>query len=252
MPLEQATQDERYEQATTDFGAALARLARSYEIDRDSSVTFFRRSISPCGAAWTASQGSVGSARGSTAWPTTSRRRTSSASVGFDRRRSSISRTSRRRSSIGCRRRGWIANRRWISSTRFWRRTICRVTSERVTNTRILALGFWGTFSRAMPVWITKRWSARGSLGRSMTSTAVALRDPLQQRLAAGHNDRREPVPNWDIPTLAGAGALRSTADDLLKLIAAELGYTASPLAPAMRSMLTVRRPHEARRPPAK
>ena len=27
------------------------------------------------------------------------------------------------------------------------------------------------------------------------------------------------PVPNWDLPTLAGAGGLRSTGDDLLKFV---------------------------------
>ncbi len=77
----------------------------------------------------------------------------------------------------------------------------------------------------------------------AMASTAVTLTDPLRQRLAAGHNDRRERVPNWDIPTLAGAGAIRSTANDMLILLAAELGYVPSPLAPAMKAMLAVRRP---------
>jgi D-alanyl-D-alanine-carboxypeptidase/D-alanyl-D-alanine-endopeptidase len=76
-----------------------------------------------------------------------------------------------------------------------------------------------------------------------MASTAITLTDPLKQRFAAGHNDQRERVPSWDIPTLAGAGALRSTADDVLKLLAAQLGYAPSPLAPAMASMLAVRRP---------
>src|SRR5206468_7879062 len=77
----------------------------------------------------------------------------------------------------------------------------------------------------------------------TMTSTAVALTDALRQRLAPGHNARRERVPNWDIPTLAGAGALRSTANDLLIFLAANLGYTVSPLSPAMTSMLAIRRP---------
>ena len=77
----------------------------------------------------------------------------------------------------------------------------------------------------------------------SMTSTAIALPGALRQRLAAGHNDRGERVPNWDIPTLAGAGAIRSTANDMLILLAAELGYVPSSLAPAMKAMLAVRRP---------
>jgi serine-type D-Ala-D-Ala carboxypeptidase/endopeptidase len=50
-------------------------------------------------------------------------------------------------------------------------------------------------------------------------------------------------VPNWDSPTLAGAVALRSTANDLLTFLSANLGYVKTALAPAMAAMLTVRRP---------
>ena len=52
-----------------------------------------------------------------------------------------------------------------------------------------------------------------------------------------------EGVANWDSPTLARVGALRSTANDLLTFLAANLGYTKSPLAPALAAMLKVRRP---------
>jgi hypothetical protein len=76
-----------------------------------------------------------------------------------------------------------------------------------------------------------------------MKSTAITLSDGQKKRLAAGHDAQRERVPNWDLPTLAGAGALRSTANDLLNFIAANLRTTSSPLAPAISSMLTVRRP---------
>ena len=76
-----------------------------------------------------------------------------------------------------------------------------------------------------------------------MKSTAIALSAALQKRLAPGHNPQGERVPNWDIPTLAGAGAIRSTANDLLTFLAANLGYMKSPLAPAMASMLRTRRP---------
>src|ERR1700730_3428997 len=47
---------------------------------------------------------------------------------------------------------------------------------------------------------------------------------------------------NWDLTTLAGAGALRSTANDMLTFLAANLGYTESPLSAAMTAMLSVRR----------
>ena len=76
-----------------------------------------------------------------------------------------------------------------------------------------------------------------------MTSTAATLTPALQARLAAGHSPTLQPVPNWDLAALAGAGALRSTANDLLTFLAANLGYTQTPLAPAMARMLTVRRP---------
>jgi D-alanyl-D-alanine-carboxypeptidase/D-alanyl-D-alanine-endopeptidase len=76
-----------------------------------------------------------------------------------------------------------------------------------------------------------------------MASTAIALSPDLKGRLAVGHSAMLQPVPPWDLPTLAGAGALRSTTTDLLTFLAANLGYTTSPLAPAMKAMLDVRRP---------
>jgi hypothetical protein len=52
------------------------------------------------------------------------------------------------------------------------------------------------------------------------------------------------PAANSDLPTpLAGAGALRSSANDMLTFLEAFLGYKKSPLAPAMKAMLAVRRP---------
>ena len=67
-----------------------------------------------------------------------------------------------------------------------------------------------------------------------MTNTTVTLTPELRARLATGYNAAGEAVPNWDMPTLAGAGALRSTANDLLKFVAANLGLTKSDLWPAM------------------
>jgi CubicO group peptidase (beta-lactamase class C family) len=77
----------------------------------------------------------------------------------------------------------------------------------------------------------------------SMTSTHIRFRDPEKSRLAIGHNSRLAAVGNWGFDALAGAGALHSTANDLLKFLAAVLGYAKSPLAPAMAAMLDVRRP---------
>jgi CubicO group peptidase (beta-lactamase class C family) len=75
-----------------------------------------------------------------------------------------------------------------------------------------------------------------------MSDTRIALTPDMQSRLAVGHDQRRNPVPNWDLPTLAGAGALRSTANDMLSFLALHLGYTASELSPAAAAMLAERR----------
>ena len=56
-----------------------------------------------------------------------------------------------------------------------------------------------------------------------MESTVITFTEELEERLARGHNSAGE-VPNWDIPTLAGAGAIRSTARDMLTFLAANMG----------------------------
>jgi CubicO group peptidase (beta-lactamase class C family) len=76
-----------------------------------------------------------------------------------------------------------------------------------------------------------------------MENTRIALSPAMKANLAAGHNDTRQPAANWDLPTFAGAGALRSDARDMLTFIAAHLGYVESPLAPAMAAMTKIRRP---------
>jgi D-alanyl-D-alanine-carboxypeptidase/D-alanyl-D-alanine-endopeptidase len=76
-----------------------------------------------------------------------------------------------------------------------------------------------------------------------MRSTRITLSAEMQVRLAVGHNAALAAVPNFDYQALAGTGALRSSANDLLVFVAANLGYAKSPLAPAMAAMLKVRRP---------
>ena len=68
-----------------------------------------------------------------------------------------------------------------------------------------------------------------------MTSTGVTLTADLADRLADGHAGTAV-VSNWDIPTLAGAGALRSTARDMLVFLSANLALTESPLLGAMQA----------------
>jgi D-alanyl-D-alanine-carboxypeptidase/D-alanyl-D-alanine-endopeptidase len=78
----------------------------------------------------------------------------------------------------------------------------------------------------------------------SMPDTSITLSSSMNQRMATGHNAMLAPVANSDLPTpLAGAGALRSSANDMLMFLEAFLGYKESPFAPAMKAMLEVRRP---------
>ena len=73
-----------------------------------------------------------------------------------------------------------------------------------------------------------------------MSSTRIVLSPDMKARLASGHNGKLERVGNWGLTTLAGAGALRSTANDMLTFLAANLGDTQPPLSAAMTAMLRV------------
>ena len=76
----------------------------------------------------------------------------------------------------------------------------------------------------------------------NMPDTGITLTS-MEQRIATGHNAMLAPVAKLDLSTLAGAGALRSSANDMLTFLEAFLGYKESPLAPAMKATLEVRRP---------
>lgn len=80
-----------------------------------------------------------------------------------------------------------------------------------------------------------------GPLG--LASTSVALSASMQDRLTPGHDERLDRVPNWHLSSLAGAGGLRSSTNDLLGLLAAQLGFEESPLAEAMAATRSVRGP---------
>jgi CubicO group peptidase (beta-lactamase class C family) len=67
-----------------------------------------------------------------------------------------------------------------------------------------------------------------------MNDTRITLDDRLKARLAHGYVGQT-PVASWDFDALAGAGGIRSTADDMLNYVAAEIGLVDSPLAPAMK-----------------
>ena len=67
-----------------------------------------------------------------------------------------------------------------------------------------------------------------------MKETSITLTKGLDARLAPGHDGEGKVVPNWDLPTLAGAGAQRSTATDLITFLVANLDSTATPLSPTL------------------
>ena len=76
-----------------------------------------------------------------------------------------------------------------------------------------------------------------------MSSTAVTLSSSMRERLATGHNAQRQAVKSWDIPALPGAGALRSTANDMLHFLEAQLGFKKTPLTSSLEALLATRRP---------
>jgi serine-type D-Ala-D-Ala carboxypeptidase/endopeptidase len=68
-------------------------------------------------------------------------------------------------------------------------------------------------------------------LGMSMSG--AALTDAMRAHLAPGHDASRNSVRAWDFDALAGAGAVKSTADDMLRYLRANMGIGASPVVAA-------------------
>lgn len=69
-----------------------------------------------------------------------------------------------------------------------------------------------------------------------LVDTGEALTGAQQARLARGHDKDFQPTGSWDWATLEACGGLRSSANDLLKFAAANLGETESPLTPILRA----------------
>jgi D-alanyl-D-alanine-carboxypeptidase/D-alanyl-D-alanine-endopeptidase len=68
-----------------------------------------------------------------------------------------------------------------------------------------------------------------------MTMSGISFTDAMRAHLAPGHDNSGKPVKNWDLgDAMAGAGALRSTANDMLRYLKASMGVDRSPLAAAM------------------
>lgn len=63
-----------------------------------------------------------------------------------------------------------------------------------------------------------------------MNDTRIAFSPAMRARLAPGHTESGADAKNWDLPTFAGAGALRSTVNDMLTYIRANADSTSKPL----------------------
>lgn len=75
-----------------------------------------------------------------------------------------------------------------------------------------------------------------------MPSTRITLDPEMEARLALGHYRSGEPARHWMLaPPLLGAGAFRSSANDMLRFLAANIGLEPSPLIGAMDESRKVR-----------
>ena len=75
-----------------------------------------------------------------------------------------------------------------------------------------------------------------------MTMSSAAFTGDMRAHLAPGHDDTGKAAKNWDFDALAGTGAIRSTANDMLRYLKANMGIDQSPLAPAMKLAQAPRR----------
>lgn len=70
-------------------------------------------------------------------------------------------------------------------------------------------------------------------LGMTMSSTRFT--NKMFTHLAPGQSEDGKPAENWDLDAMAGAGALRSTAHDMLRYLKANMGVRPCPLYDAMK-----------------
>lgn len=76
---------------------------------------------------------------------------------------------------------------------------------------------------------------ARVCLPLGLTDTGVRRSAEQLARRAVGHDRRGRAVPDWDMASLPGMGALHSTAADLARFLAAQLDPGGTPLEAAIR-----------------
>lgn len=76
-----------------------------------------------------------------------------------------------------------------------------------------------------------------------MKDTRITLTSAMEKHLAPGHAPDGAPAHNWDLPTLAGAGALRSSVNDMLIYIHANADSMSRPLGATLAMTHFARRP---------
>ncbi len=69
-----------------------------------------------------------------------------------------------------------------------------------------------------------------------LVHTKVSLLETDKKTLAQGHTRAGKPTSNWDFDALVGAGGIRSTVNDLLTYLQAELGRGPGPLTGLMQT----------------
>jgi CubicO group peptidase (beta-lactamase class C family) len=76
-----------------------------------------------------------------------------------------------------------------------------------------------------------------------LPDTRINLGEDQRKRFASPYTASATAASTWEFDALAGAGALRSTADDMLTYVEANMGTKKSDLFPAMRHCQMVRHP---------
>jgi D-alanyl-D-alanine-carboxypeptidase/D-alanyl-D-alanine-endopeptidase len=76
-----------------------------------------------------------------------------------------------------------------------------------------------------------------------MDSSCVTVPPTLKPRLATGHDDEGNRHPGMILQVIAPAGAIRSTANDMLKYLSANIGLQQTELTPLMQRMHVIRHP---------
>jgi CubicO group peptidase (beta-lactamase class C family) len=74
-----------------------------------------------------------------------------------------------------------------------------------------------------------------------MEDTRISLTPQLKSRLATGHDNDGKPAPPYKLQVIAPAGALLSTANDLLKYLSTNLDFNQTGLNPLLREMQVIR-----------